>query len=684
MILDFSQNRLRVVFEVTEDKTVILRELSRNPIQDSREYKPQWCNIAEIHVSGENPDDHHFFKHTGASRCRTLKYVSHSYEQVPGGSKLEFLLEDSSLRVVVHYRFYADIGVVRTWLTLKNISSEVLGLEYVASFSYTGIDVGIENTNGQMRVFVPHNSWMREVNWQEYTPAELGYVRTPKFSGKRIAFSGNGTWGTKEHLSMGALTNLATRNTLMWQIENNGAWHWEISDISDMMYLKVGGPNEQENAWHKALCPNESFESVKAAVAVGENFDEALEQMTAYRRTLRPENPVERDLPVIFNDYMNCLRANPTEEKMLPVIDLAAETGAEIYCMDAGWYVEQGSWWETVGEWKPSTWRFPHGFRYIFDYIRSKGMIPGIWLEIETMGIQCPVVNQLGNECFFMRHGKKVIDHGRYLLDFRNRRVRDYAMSVIDRVVCEYGAGYIKIDYNVDGGIGTEVDADSFGDGLLEHGRAYLSWLCEVKGKYPHLILENCASGGLRMDYASLSVSHIQSVSDQSEYLINAHIAAAASTAVIPEQAAIWSYPRTGEDTDAAAMNMVNTILQRIHLSGEIWAWTPEVMATVKEAVALYKSYRAEIPASIPFYPLGIPKYTDHWLVSAYRYPNCVRVAVWRLDSEAATLEIPLQESFQSVQVIYPSTSRCETELGEGAIRVTMPRTNTAVILELH
>ena len=684
MILDFSHDRLCVVFEVTEDKTVILKKLCRNSYEDDREFKPQWCNVAEIHVSGENPDDHHFFKHTGASRCRSLKYVSHCYEKVPGGSNLEFLLEDDSLRVIVHYRFYTDVGAVRTWLTVKNISTENLGLEYVASFSYTGVDAGQSKTNDKLRIYVPHNAWMREVNWKKYTPSELGYERTPKFSGKRIAFGGNGTWSTKEHLPMGALENTDTCNTLLWQIENNGAWHWEISDIADMMYLKLGGPNEQENHWYKELKPNGTFESVKACIAVGTDFDDALAQMTAYRRTLRPENPVENKLPVIFNDYMNCLRANPTEEKMLPVIDLAADVGAEIYCMDAGWYVEEGSWWETVGEWKPSTWRFPHGFQYIFDYIRSKGMIPGIWLEIETMGISCPVVSQFEDACFFMRHGKKVIDHGRYLLDFRNQKVRNYAMSVIDRVVCEYGAGYIKIDYNVDGGIGTEVNADSFGDGLLEHGRAYLSWLCEVKGKYPHLILENCGSGGLRMDYASLSVSHIQSVSDQSEYLINARIAAAASTAVIPEQAAIWSYPRIGEDENSAVVNMVNTLLQRIHLSGEIWGWTPEVMDRVKEAVAVYKEYRSEIPNGIPFYPLGIPQYTDDWLVSAYRYSDCIRVAVWRLDSEKASLEIPLGKTVQSIRLLYPSNSLCEASVTETGLTVSLPKPNSAVILELR
>ncbi len=81
--------------------------------------------------------------------------------------------------------------------------------------------------------------------------------------------------------------------------------------------------------------------------------------------------------------------------------------------------------------------------------------------------------------------------------------------------VLKYGVGYIKVDYNIDGGLGTEVDADSFGDGLLAHNRAYMDFIDEVTAKYPDLILENCSSGGMRMEYMSLAHSHIQSTSDQ-------------------------------------------------------------------------------------------------------------------------------------------------------------------------
>lgn len=162
-------------------------------------------------------------------------------------------------------------------------------------------------------------------------------------------------------------------------------------------------------------------------------------------------------------------------------------------------------------------------------------MTPGIWLEIEVMGINCPIVGQFEDECFFMRHGKRVIDRGRYQFDFRNKKVYQFASAVIDRVVGEYGVGYIKFDYNIDAGSGTENYADSFGDGLLAHNRAYLNWIEDIKQKYPDLIIENCSSGGMRMDYAMLAAHHIESVSDQEDFRDTAYLAAAAPTAVLPE-----------------------------------------------------------------------------------------------------------------------------------------------------
>lgn len=91
-------------------------------------------------------------------------------------------------------------------------------------------------------------------------------------------------------------------------------------------------------------------------------------------------------------------------------------------------------------------------------------------------------------------------DRSRYQLDFRHPLVVEHVTEVIDRVVRDYGVGYIKMDYNIEPGIGTEVDADSFGDGLLEHESisGMAGWyLQKIPGSRDRELLKRRSSDGL-------------------------------------------------------------------------------------------------------------------------------------------------------------------------------------------
>ena len=223
----------------------------------------------------------------------------------------------------------------------------------------------------------------------------------------------------------------------------------------------------------------------------------------------------------------------------------------------------------------------------------------------------CPLANSLPDDWFFLRHGKRVIDHERYQLDFSNPAVREYATSVIDRLVNEYGVGYIKMDYNIEAGIGTEHNSDSFGDGLLRHNRSYLSWLDMIFAKYPNLTIECCSSGAMRASYALLSRHSIQSSSDQTDYLKNAVIAAASSAGICPEQCAVWAYPLRDADEENVAMNMISAMLVRIHQSGHLAQISPAGFNMVTHGISVYKSIRDDIKRSIPFYPTGMPHFSE-------------------------------------------------------------------------
>ena len=78
--------------------------------------------------------------------------------------------------------------------------------------------------------------------------------------------------------------------------------------------------------------------------------NEAMAELTGYRRKIRRPNEDDEKLNVVFNDYMNCLMGDPAEEKERAIIDKAAEIGCEYYCLDCGWRSRSWVWhanWQT-------------------------------------------------------------------------------------------------------------------------------------------------------------------------------------------------------------------------------------------------------------------------------------------------------------------------------------------------
>ena len=712
--INIFENGIYMVFEITDEQEIKLLHFAPAPLVEddlepfckekgfalfdrTRSFRP-----VEINISGlDRPLERHGNKYIITAPGYRMKFKDFTDTANQNGRLIEVTTYDepTGIEAVSHYQFYNDISVVRSWTTVKNTGDKPRTLEYVSSFNLNGIEKeGLLPQDKKLKIHVIHNSWQREMCHRTYTLPEIGLSQTQpsefQHSSKVFALNNVGNWSTKEYIPMGAVENTETGSILFFQIEHNGSWHWEISDQEGHLYLQLSGPTEIESHFSKVLKPQEEFESVTCAAGVAQAddmpaFDNAMAQLTRYRRLIRRRNNDNERLAVIFNDYMNCLWGDPTEEKEYPLIDAAAKAGCEYFCIDAGWYAD-GAWWDEVGEWEVSKKRFPNGLRPVTDYIRSKGMIPGVWLEIEVMGINCPLLkDRCDDSWFFTRHGERVYDRMRYQLDYRNKAVRDFADSVIDRLVDEYGIGYIKMDYNIEPGIGTERDADSFGDGLLGHERAYIDWLKGVFKRHPSLIIENCSSGGMRIDYRMLSEYSIQSTSDQDDYKRYCTIAANSPAALCPEQSAIWSYPKTDGDREEVVFNMVNALLLRIHQSGHLAYINEESGALVSEAIKLYREIRRDIKTAVPFWSLGMSRFDDDYVSLGLRCENeSAYIALWRREGSEDTVTLPigfLKGRNAKAECIYPSFSenRFSFNKQSGTLSVEMKDCFTARLFRI-
>jgi alpha-galactosidase len=187
-------------------------------------------------------------------------------------------------------------------------------------------------------------------------------------------------------------------------------------------------------------------------------------------------------------------------------------------------------------------------------------------------------------------------------------------------------------------------------------------------------MLENCASGGMRQDFATVSRFDLQSTSDQEDLYAYAPIAASAPMLVLPEQAGNWAYPQPDMTDDAIAFTLCTAILGRMYLSGWLDRFNDDQRVLVTAAVQAHRQLRDRIPHCLPFWPLGLPRWADGWVALGLRDKgpgvegSALYLTVWRRDAEPGQLHLPLPpappgQRWEHLSPIFPAESPLEIKL---------------------
>jgi alpha-galactosidase len=206
----------------------------------------------------------------------------------------------------------------------------------------------------------------------------------------------------------------------------------------------------------------------------------------------------------------------------------------------------------------------------------------------------------------------------------------------------------------------------------------------DVYKRYNNLVIENCGSGGCRMDYAMLSQHQLQSSSDQTDYRKYPSIVVGTMAAVLPEQLAVWSYPMKNGNKYEASFNMVNAMVGRIHQSGHLAELPEESFKQVKKGIEVYKAELApKIPAAIPFFPLGMPDISDRIspVALGLSHSDADYYAVWRLEG-TNVVNLKLKNNGKA-EIIYPTDLGIEISNGHGTASLRFPAEYTAVIIKV-
>lgn len=666
MELKFNINGINLFFNINDKKQIRLYYLgldsflSKLPEDVLSEFR-----FVEVQVAGLAQNEHHGIKNTSTYFGKNALYENHEYKELKDKKILKIVTKDDYLKVNTYFTFFNGTKTFNVYNEVENIYKEELTLEYVSSFYYYGLANGIKNNKSKnLNFHYAHNSWHTETQWKNESFYDLGlYNGNKNLSMKRINLNNTGSWSTKEYLPISIVENKLTKEFILTQIENNGSWHIECGEARDEYYLAASGPTFIDNHWAKTLEPGEFFEGVKCSVVVERGFEEVFRELTKYRRIVRRKFRDCVEIPTIYNAYMHGLWDNPSEEELIPMIDICSELGVDYFCIDAGWFKDDYNNWDRLGDWEVSKVRFPNGLKAVMDYIRKKGMKPGLWFEVEAAGSLSKLFNEKPKEWFFTRNGKETLHHNRKQLDFRNKEVVDFVDKIIVNAIENYGLDYIKMDYNTCSGPGTELKSDSLGDGLLEHARAYLKWINSVYDRYPNLVIENCGSGGCRMDQLMLNSHSIQSTSDQTDYRLYPYLSGNVLTAATPEQAGVWSYPKDDRieikdiNEEIVAMNMCNAMLGRIHLASKIYLLDNHLLKLIKEGINYYNNIKNIKISSYPIYPKGIANFGDREVVSGLLNEKRIILGIWNTANDKNEIVINLSKyKVKNLKLAYPLT----------------------------
>ena len=76
--------------------------------------------------------------------------------------------------------------------------------------------------------------------------------------------------------------------SVMWQIEHNGPWEWEVGEDDPGLHVTAFGPEYKDHGWFTNLGEGNDFESVPVSFAIAAgDWQQAVAEMTLQRRALR-------------------------------------------------------------------------------------------------------------------------------------------------------------------------------------------------------------------------------------------------------------------------------------------------------------------------------------------------------------------------------------------------------------
>ncbi len=645
-----------------------------------KEYTPE--PLAQIHAEGD-PFPNGYgngitLACTGASHALAL------CGQTRDGDEILTTLADPEGRTVVHrVRWQEGWQGLEVRTVFENRTDHPIRLDLLSSVNLSGITPFAEGDAPDTLVLHRFQSaWSAEGRCLSQPIEEVMLERSWTGHAMRILKFGQiGSMPVRGFFPFAALEDRRSGVTWAMQLACPSSWQMEIRRKDDCLNMMASLADGEYGHWVKTVGVGERFESPAAFLTAGEgNVDTTAQRLLTIQKAHMPRP--DAALPVLFNEYCTTWGA-PSHRLLERIADTLDEHDIDFLVIDAGWYrPPAGDWSASGGDWIPEEKEaFPQGLKAAADMIRAHGMIPGLWFEPETCGADSETFRR--EELLLKRNGRIIDTENRRFLDMRKDEVQAALDERVIGLLEKCGFGYIKIDYNDSIGLGCD-DPDSLGEGLRRNMLGTQRFFRRIRERIPEIRIENCASGGHRLEPSMMALSDMASFSDAHECQEIPIIAARLQRLILPAQSQIWAVLRKDDPPRRLIYSLVNTFLGVMCLSGDVEALSPAQWQTVDQAIAFYRSVSPVIrDGTSAFYG----RISNSW-----RYPRGWQ-AVCRTDGRKtlavihtfggdypSAVELPVHAA--AIQRVLCSEENSVT-LSEGTLRVELKADFEAIAVEL-
>lgn len=516
-------------------------------------------------------------------------------EQAAEGNGVVTRLRDARGNVYLHHLEYSPkTGVFTVWAEYCNLTGKEQTLESLQSFSISGIHAlrGGKATLAGLRLHRLTSAWSRECRPEEDSFSNLGLDTSwARYGVKCERFGEVGSMSNRGHFPFAAVEDEERHIVWAAMMEAPSSWQMEVYAEKETCALSGGLADYEFGHWRKNIAPGESFATHKAFLTVKSSVLACCNAFVAEQEQRLKVPAFEESMPVLFNEYCTTWGC-PSAENINAILKAIESFPIDTFVIDCGWYKpDDKGWCNAIGDWRESRALFPEGISAVSDAIRAAGKHPGIWFEFEVAGRD--------SDCFYdeskllKRDGRIITGKNRRFLDLRLPKVQEYLKERMLDFLQKNGFEYIKIDYNDSLGIGCDsADGAAPGEGGRRIAEESLVWLTKLKEAVEGLVIENCSSGGSRIEPLRMSKVSMCSFSDAHECNEIPLVAANVSRVIPARQMQIWAVLREGESISRTVYSLCAAMMGRICLSGDVLHLGEERVRLIQEGLEFYQEVK--------------------------------------------------------------------------------------------